>query len=215
MRHSALRLAAVRTLAIWLALYGAILATRASLLAIPLCVLVVWLASLLLRRPDLFARAVAASVVVMLVIAATGVHWDGSQMPRLRAREVEAFEYLRNAEQVEAPVVGFAAQFSGGYLAMRILHRSPHADAAFKALIRSGTPAGRIYGLMGVRKTDRLYFEVVSRAYGRGSVETFSGCLMGDQPVAELLAGADWFDASLFPEREVRAAEAAYRFTKR
>ena len=173
-----------------------------------------WIASILVRHPRAFVRAIAGSVVVLLVIPAVWQTWDGSETLRLRAREREAFAYLQRAELVEGPVIGFLAVYSGGFLAMRILGRSPHADAAFKELVRTGTPAGRVYGLMGASKTDPVYFRRAARGWANQSVSTFAGCSITGMSVSDILKDSGAYFAKAPDEPEVRAAEAAYDFTE-
>ncbi len=88
---------------------------------------------------------------------------------------------------MEHPLVGFAAVYSRGYIAMRLLHRSLDADAAYKELIRTGTPAGRIYGLIGVHRTDPLYFERAVLGAPSGSIGVFSGCVIGGEAARDLI----------------------------
>jgi hypothetical protein len=234
MTHSALRVAATRSLGIWLALYAVFLFGRSLTLAVgddawvfriavAFAVLVAlgWVASVIVRRPRLFAPALMGGVVVLLLFPAAWQTWDGRASLQLRARERDAFDYLRTVETFEGPVIGFGARYSGGFLAMRILSRSPQADAAFKELLRTGTTAGRVYGWIGVRKTDPSYYRQVAGTFARDttSVPVLAGCVMDSQRVSELAAWLEqaqpdaWSATSkLFPEAEVRAAEAAYRF---
>jgi len=105
-------------------------------------------------------------------------------------REHEAFEFLRTATTFESPHVGFAGVYSRGYLALRIVNRSVAADALFKRLIAEGSPAGQLYGLVGVYRTDPEYFRTVAPEFAakRDSVSTMVGCIMGGEQVSEIVS---------------------------
>lgn len=197
-----MRTASVRTLAIWLAMFAVFAGMRALRLAdeeflvfritasITLLILLGWLASILLRYPHAFLRAILIVSVTLLVIPVAFATWDGTENRlALRPREREAFEYLRRVETVQMPIVGFDTHYSPGFLAMRILGRSPGADGAYKELIRSGTPAAQLYGLIGVRRTDPLYFRIVAPRYASSlsTIEVFSGCVISNEPVASFV----------------------------
>jgi hypothetical protein len=106
------------------------------------------------------------------------------------AREREAFEYLRTALSFDSPHVGIAGVHPHGYLALRIVNRSADADALFKRLIEEGSPAGQLYGLLGVYRTDRAYFRSVAPKFAprTDEVSTTVGCIMSRQPVAEIVS---------------------------
>jgi hypothetical protein len=129
-------------------------------------------------------------VVLLLLVPFAAGNWDGMRdaLP-LRARELQAFRYLQRSDVLEGPVIGFGAVYSGRFLAMRTLYRSPHADAAFKQLIRSGTTAGQLYGLIGVRRTDPLYFAAVAHRYASsvGTVRQSAGCTEEGVPIGGLV----------------------------
>jgi hypothetical protein len=106
------------------------------------------------------------------------------------AREQEAFDFLRTTVRFESPHIGFGGVYSRGYLALRIVSRSRDADALFKRLIREGTAAGQIYGLIGVYRTDPSYFRSVASTFAskRTYVPTMVGCIMGSERMGELVA---------------------------
>lgn len=231
-----MRLAAVRALGFWLALFALFAAmqaiTRVSVdefvfavtaATLALLVLIGWLATILLRQPRAMARTTTACVIALLVVPAAWQTWDGStEALPLRAREAEAFDYLKNADMLEMPLVGFGGLRSRGYLAMRILGRSPNADAAFKELIRSGTRPGQLYGLIGVRRSDPVYFELAALRYSASlePVAVFSGCIIGGETIGELVRNniANGAYSRVFLDREpdewaARADEIACDFS--
>lgn len=197
-----MRLAAIRTLGVFLALYAIGAAIQSCLLlargidpdstpawgaAMLIAFLLAWIATMILRRPHVFQRLTLVVVIALLILPAASQTWDGNANAlALSPRERQAFEYLRNAESVEMPRVGFSVVYSGGYLAMRILRRSLAADAAFKELVRTGTIAGQLYGLCGVRETDPLFYRMHAPHYANmtGEVVVFGGCVMAGEPIA-------------------------------
>lgn len=199
MRH-----AAVRTLGIALVLFAIGVTVRGVQLAmrvedaaifhvaigIAMFVLLVWLASFLWRRPGGFARIVAPLVVVLLVLPVASQSWDGTRDTlRLTLREHDAFEYLRTADDLEMPAVGIGGSPSYGFIAMRIVARSKQPDAAFKELLRTGSTAGQLYALIGLRRTDRFFFESVFRAYANRTddIGVFSGCVPRVEPIGPIV----------------------------
>lgn len=141
---------------------------------------------------------------------------------RLRAREFEAFVFLRQTNTFEMPHVGYGDVRSRGYLAMRILGRSPYADAAFKKLLDSSSPVGQLYGLIGVWRTDPVYFQSAMTRYtgSKESVIVFAGCIIDSDFVGDLVCGriadGSYTRAFLdreFDEEEARADEAECDFS--
>jgi hypothetical protein len=162
-----------------------------------LSVMLAWIGSMFLRAPRGLQRATLAVIIVLLVPTAAlqSQQWAGSlHASGLTARQREALEYLRHADYIEHPLVGFAAVYSRGYIAMRLLQQSADADAAFKELVLTGTPAGRVYGLIGVYKTDPVYFQQALLTAPRGDVGVSSGCVLGDEPIRDLIARNDAFE---------------------
>ena len=101
--------------------------------------------------------------------------------------------HLMHAHALEWPFVGPGASDSGGYLAMRELSRSLNADAAFKELVLRGSPAGQLYGLIGVRRTDPLFYE--RNAWRcrtrRAFIGVSSGCSTSGERIANIVSTRD------------------------
>lgn len=198
-----MRLAAVRTLAVAGILFATGVTARSVQLAMrtdaaifyiacgaAICLLLLWLASLLLRKPRAFERPVMAIAIALLVFPAMSLLWDGTRDGlRLTPHEREALEYLRTIDRLEMTHVGFLVVPSHAFIAMRMIGRSTDADAAFKELLRTGTRSGQVYGLIGVRRTDPAYFRMVYRAYADSDEEimVFGGCIMSDQQLAPIV----------------------------
>ncbi len=79
--------------------------------------------------------------------------------------EQVAMHHLMTTRTFEYPHVGYAGIESDGYLSLRVLARSKSADAAFKELVAHAAPAGQLYGLMGVSRTDPAFFRAVLEHY--------------------------------------------------
>jgi hypothetical protein len=107
----------------------------------------------------------------------------------LTQRQQEAFDYLMHALRVQEPRVGEGGTRSAGFLAMRVLSKSAIADAAFKELVAHGTPAGQLYGLIGVRRTDPAFFRTsTQRVVRSGSVDVVAGCLTWSESIARFIS---------------------------
>jgi hypothetical protein len=167
-------------------------ATIAQLLwAIAAIVAIGWIGTAMLRWPAFAARGALAVVViaVSLRVGAGATKWDGAPSTlTLDARQRAAFDYLRNAEELEWPIVGFAAVPSRGFIAMRILGRSRDADAAFKWLVESGTIAGKLYGLIGVSRSDPSYLRAALPRFVSDprTVRVSGGCVTAPEVIASI-----------------------------
>lgn len=151
----------------------------------------------LFRNPTAAVRRVIAAGIVILA-ASLALGMRGLEPPStwpLTPRQREAYEYLRSSTDVEMPYIGIGGSRSRGYLAMRILRRSVAADDAFKELVRSGTPAGQLYGLCGLCHTDPFIFSATLPRYRRStaSVGFFWGCTLDTKRVADVACAEDGF----------------------
>ena len=207
-----MRTAAARTLGVFLAIFAAAVLLRgfrdivkrddidvAAVFAISttllLAIVIGWLGSMALRHPAVLSSAV---VVLFAVLAAATAAYE----PRIFApdrplalspRQAAALRYLMHAEELQWPHIGFLAVDSKGYLAMRELWRSPHADAAFKELVLRGSTAGQLYGLIGVRRTDPLFYNRNSWRCStrRGDIGVSGGCVLNHEPIASIVSAPD------------------------
>lgn len=162
-----------------------------------LSLMLAWIATMFLRAPRGLQRMTLFVVIALLVPTAAlqSQQWAGSlHASGLTARQREALEYLRQSDSIEHPLIGFGVEYSSGYVAMRLLQRSMDADAAFKELVATGTPAGRIYGLIGVSRTDPVYFRQALLTAPRGEVGVFAGCVLSHERISDLLDRKDAFE---------------------
>lgn len=199
------RVAATRTLGVFLAVFaGGVLlhgvrvrsfdpeSFFVAAMALLLAVLIACLGSLVLRR----ARALVPVVFVLCAtLAAASAAYDPAMFAvdhavQLTPRQNEALAYLMTTQLFEMPHIGFGGAHSGGYLAMRILQRAADRDTAFKELVRHGSAAGQLYGLIGVWRTDPLFFSANrSRCERRAeSIGFLNGCMLEQAPIETIVA---------------------------
>jgi hypothetical protein len=152
-----------------------------------------WSAYALVTRSSSVAGRAFSSVTAIALCAAltqSAAGWDGGPQAGAHrtARQKEALAYLIRTETFEMPLVGFGAVPSTGALAMRIVARSPAADAAFEELLRKGRLAGQLYALCGLRRTDPHLFRRAIERYVHSAAEVpyFSGCVLGGEQVGEI-----------------------------
>jgi hypothetical protein len=134
-------------------------------------------------------RAYNEAVRRTLAVLAFLIPALASQSQDLTPREQEAFRYLQRADILQLPYVNIGGARPGGFAAMTILKRSRDADAAFKELVRSGTTAGKLYGLIGVYRTDRDFFESHVRPLATSSevVGVLVGCVVEPERVSSIV----------------------------
>lgn len=159
--------------------------------ALLVCVASMALALALLRGSE---RALRRATLAVVLILAVGLPIGASRtlesdpLLRLSPAEREALTTLLNIKEFQMQLVGFDVHESRGYLAMRTLHRSPYAAAAFEELLHHGTVAGRLYGLCGVYRTNPALFQTAKTTIvSSGTVPRFWGCTIEDVDVARLI----------------------------
>lgn len=111
----------------------------------------------------------------------------------LTPRETAAMHHLLTTRTFEYPHIGEAGIRSEGYLALRVLARSKNADAAFKELVAHASPAGQLYGLIGVSRTDPAFFRANLERYKKQSAVTTSvlnGCEMMSEQITTIVYDA-------------------------
>lgn len=149
------------------------------------------LAIALVRGREHVLRRTTAGVIVLLAVGmpvGASRAMEGDPLLRLTHDERAALTTLLTIDQFQMRLVGFDVHESKGYLAMRTLHRSPFADAAFQELLHHGTVAGRLYGLCGVYITNPALFLAAKPALiTTGTVEQFWGCTVENVSVAHLI----------------------------
>jgi hypothetical protein len=100
-----------------------------------------------------------------------------------------ALERLSNADAFEDAMASLAEQLSENVRAFRVLLRIKEPAALFGRMLRTGTTAGRLYGLAGLYLTDRHAFDssVSHFVAPDASVETLLGGIQHHARASEIL----------------------------
>ncbi len=93
---------------------------------------------------------------------------------------------------------------SAGERALREVLKQPDAVARLEALLANASPAGKLYGLLGLRIRDRAAYE---RALEKcrstdATVETARGCMLSREPFRDLVKEIERGQYDTFLERE-------------
>jgi hypothetical protein len=113
----------------------------------------------------------------------------------LTPRETTVMRHLMTTRTFEYPHVGITGTRSEGYLALRVLARSKNADAAFKELVAHAAPAGQLYGLMGVSRTDPAFFRAQLERYRK--LSSVTSVANGCEIMSEQLASIAYYESAL------------------
>jgi hypothetical protein len=134
------------------------------------------------------ARNIAFVIVVTLVawVVIVGLPPTLLLSPGDRAD----YERLVNAKYFAGPAVGFLAVEPPEARALVSLAAHPGGGTAFKYLLVRGSPAGKIYGLVGLRRTNPAFFRVAVQVFRfwPGEVDTFFGCVIQTEPIRTVVA---------------------------
>ncbi|MEZ4262069.1 MAG: hypothetical protein R3B36_23520 [Polyangiaceae bacterium] len=137
-----------------------------------------------------------------------------------------AYEDLLASDAFESIHVGPGASPSGSGLALTWLLESPEGKAALHAVLARGTPAAKLYALVGLYFVDPGAYEDAARdvAASTAEVRTLDGCLGGRTSLREAVfapsgvrvevrRGMSLADAEAEAEARARADEADARET--
>jgi hypothetical protein len=116
----------------------------------------------------------------------------------------KAFVTLANATALCSERVFSNAHRAGAVVALRALLADPLAAEAFEELARAGTPAGRLYGVIGLYYADRpAFLQAVQPLLRMDDVTVLKldGCVGQELPVSKIvredILGGDWRQALL------------------
>ena len=103
--------------------------------------------------------------------------------------EEAQYEVLVDAKSFAGPVVGLGVE-SREAVAMRYFAAHPHGDTVFRHLIVRGEQAGKLYGLIGLRRTSPRLFKLVVQPFrvSPGKVVMIFGCVPEVEPVRHVVA---------------------------
>ena len=113
---------------------------------------------------------------------------------------------LRRIESFAIGGIGIAGTTSEGERALRTLLTDPNASAQLQDLLANATPAGQLYGLLGLRVHDRAAYDQALQNFKvpKDEVQTIAGCIISRTPFKQLFdrIKAGQYDAIL--ERPAR-----------
>lgn len=105
----------------------------------------------------------------------------------------DAMHVLRNASEFAGAAVGYGGTVPTAVVAWLTIVSHPSARNLFQDLLHTGTPAGRMYGLAGLRAIHiplfRVHAEPLRRS--RAWVNTLFGCIGSTMTTAEIVAELD------------------------
>lgn len=104
----------------------------------------------------------------------------------------DAYAVVKKADKFYDAAIGFAGTKPEVVTAFQTLLQQQNADAAFKSLLQEATLPGQLYALCGLWFTDQAAFKQQIARYSRvkGKVPTMMGCIVSEDPVAELVKSA-------------------------
>ncbi len=86
--------------------------------------------------------------------------------------------------------VGVAGTISSGEQALRELLKQSDAVSRCQALVEKASPAGQLYGLLGLKWKDEAAFQLALKKHAgsRTRVQSMSGCILETVTVGEIAA---------------------------
>ena len=120
-----------------------------------------------MRNAKLAIRNIALGLILfgLTVQAIQGGQTLEFDMSRLSEKGREAYFRLQSAIMFRLGPVGFTGETSPEELALQSLLSEGDAVESLRSLCRSGTAAGSLYGLMGLRKRDIRVFKEELQLY--------------------------------------------------
>jgi hypothetical protein len=114
---------------------------------------------------------------------------DSFKLSSLSKEGQTAYKKLHAAMQFEDAQIGFAGSLSEYVVEFGALLEEKNADAAFKSILRNGTPAGQLYGLSGIYFTDYEFFKVAVNKFNKNEkiVMRISGCILFDEKMSAIV----------------------------
>jgi len=137
-------------------------------------------------------------VVALVVPRMTALREPVTAEPNQPSQPLDiALAILRNAERFSSAGVGVAGITPNEVMAWRVISFRADAESTFLKLLDTGTPAGQLYALAGLRfRNDSVFARKASRFKARADqVQTIRGCIGGAATFGELVAEitkGDW-----------------------
>ena len=113
------------------------------------------------------------------------------------------YQTLRHAKYFASRAVGFGAVEPPEARAFVALARSRHGSTAFKYLLLQGSVAAKVYALVGLRRTNPIFFRVAVQPFRvwPGEVVTFFGCIISSERVETVVESRDAHAIRLRPNQ--------------
>jgi hypothetical protein len=130
--------------------------------------------------------------IIAVIAASVGAGLITMGLPpafRLPVDDLVSYNRLSKAEYFAGPAVGIAGTEPQLSKDLRSLASHRGGGNAFKYLLFTGTPAGKMYALVGLRHTNPLVFWVAVQPFRvwRGEVDTIFGCVGQKVEIRELV----------------------------
>ncbi len=148
----------------------------------------------MVRRHIVSLGALAWSYGALLLVLKSPWITGGSIRPDPTSDPARlAFAILQAAPTFSSAAVGEAGITPSEVLAWRTLLWSADAGTRFKDLLATGSPAGQLYALTGLRVIDPAFYRQAVTRVGRlgGTVQTVRGCIVMNERVADLVREID------------------------
>ena len=100
--------------------------------------------------------------------------------PARAGEKRDPYDTVQRAESFTVGGVGVAGTRTKQELAFREMVKQPQAGLHFRKLLEHGSPAGKMYGLLGLKLTDRSGFEEALPHFTEceTKIETIGGCMV-------------------------------------
>lgn len=109
--------------------------------------------------------------------------------PPLSEQGSKAYQTVKKTDKFYDVAVGYAGTTPEVVHAFQTLLQEKNSDAAFKSLLKEATLPGQLYALCGLWFTDPEMFkqQVPNYSSMKGKVPTMMGCIVDEDPIAELV----------------------------
>jgi hypothetical protein len=103
-------------------------------------------------------------------------------------QQISSEAVLQKTQMFALGGIGVAGTMSEGERALREILKQPDALARLEALLANGSPAGKLYALLGLRIKDRPRYERARDKFPKleMKIETARGCMLDREPVSHL-----------------------------
>ena len=139
-------------------------------------------------NPQFGNEAKRLLAILLLLIAVPVVARPGNPDRAVASFAREDYDTVRTAEYFTVGGVGYAGTPSNQEIAFRRLLLRPEPVSHCRKLVTEATPAGQLYGLLGLRLLERQAFQTALPSYknSRTDIQTMRGCIVIHTTVGRL-----------------------------